>query len=199
MDQFVAYSNACLNRIVDHIGGLDRKADVRKYTDVYQHLLKIQRDALESGCNDDRVERFGREWRVCEPTLSGEQDLSDAGEQPTPEQLEEFKKTVSAWFQVDDEERELRRRAGERRMLKGKLTASVVSFMKRFDIDDLKTRDGTIRFFKREVSLTPNRDVQVKRIIDFFGEEKAEDAESFRAALFEKQRVEKCGIRRLKA
>lgn len=201
MDEFVCFSNACLNRVVDHIGSLDKKTDIRRYTDVYQHLLKIQRDVLESECAPDREDRFRKEWATCEPTLNGsadEQDPADPGEQPTPEQLEEFKKTVAAWFQVDDEERELKRRAGERRMLKGRLTAIVLSFMQRFEIEDLDTRDGKLRFFKREVSRAPNKDLQMKRIIDFFGEEKQDVAESLKSALFQKQRVESLGIRRLK-
>jgi len=202
MDEFVCFSNSCLNRVVDHIGSLEKKADIRRYTDVYQHLLKLQRDALESDCAQDRVERFRKEWGACEPTLTRDSDESEEprepGEQPTADQKEEFKKTVAAWFQVDDEERELKRRASERRMIKGRLTAIVVSFMQRFEIEDLETRDGSLRFFKREVSRIPNKEVQMRRIADFFGEDNAADAESFKCTVFEKQRVESLGIRRLK-
>lgn len=202
MEDFIAFSNACLNRVVDHIGGIDNKSDVRKYTDVYQHLLKVQRAAIESGDNEsDPVRRFHREWAVCEPTLSGvdfQDESSDAGEQPTPEQLQEFKKTVAAWFQLDDEEKELKKRAGEKRMLKGRLTASILSFMQRFDIEDLKTRDGNLRFFKREVKALPSKTVQLQRISEFFGDEKADVFEMFKSRVFQTERVERCGIRRLK-
>lgn len=203
MDAFIARSNAALNRVVDHIGGIENKSDVRKYTDVYQHLLKIQRAAIESGSTEsDAVRRFEREWAVCEPTLSGGAEFDqpgEPGEQPTPEQMEEFKRTVAAWFALDDEEKELKKRAGEKRMLKGRLTASVLSFMQRFDIDDLKTRDGNLRFFRREVTRQPPRAVQMQRINDFFGEDKADLFETFKSKVFQAQRVERCGIRRLKA
>ena len=201
MDGFIARSNACLNRIVDHIGGIDSRSDVRKYTDVYQHLLKVQRAAIEAGCDEGAVARFDREWGVCEPTLHGAEyeEPGEPGEQPTNEQLTEFKKTVSAWFQLDDEEKELRKRAGEKRMLKGRLTASILSFMQRFDIEDLKTRDGNLRFFRREVKRMPNKSTQMQRIMEFFGEDDAERAETFKTRVFETERVEKCGIRRLRA
>lgn len=201
MDGFIAFSNACLNRVVDHIGGIESRSDVRKYTDVYQHLLKVQRAAIEAGCDEASVARFSREWAVCEPTLSGaeHEEPGEPGEQPTPEQITEFRKTVSAWFQLDDEEKELKKKAGEKRMLKGRLTTSILSFMQRFDIEDLKTRDGNLRFFKREVKRMPNRSTQVQRIMDFFGEDKADVAETFTSRVFETERVEKCGIRRLKA
>lgn len=201
MDDFITYSNSCLNKVVDHIGGIESKSDVRKYTDVYQHLLKVQRAAIESRCDDELVARFNREWAVCEPTLNGAEyeDPGEPGEQPTQEQLTEFKKTVSAWFQLDDEEKELKKRAGEKRMLKGRLTASILSFMQRFDIEDLKTRDGNLRFFKREVKKMPNKSIQMQRIMDFFGEDKLDQAETFKTRIFETERVEKCGIRRLKA
>lgn len=202
MDEFISRSNACLNRVVDHIGGIDSKSDVRKYTDVYQHLLKVQRAAIEAGSPEsDAVKRFEREWGVCEPTLNGAEfdEPGEPGEQPTPEQLEEFKKTVSAWFTLDDEEKELKKRAGEKRMLKGRLTASILSFMQRFDIEDLKTRDGNLRLFKREVKQLPPKNVQMQRICDFFGEDKPDLFESFKSRVFQSQRVERCGIRRLKA
>ena len=201
MEEFIDRSNACLNRVVDHISGVENKSDVRKFTDVYQHLLKAQRLAIESGdAESDAVLRFEREWAVCAPAISGyEYDDEETGEQPTPEQLEEFKKTVAAWFSLDDEERELRKRANEKRMLKGRLTASVLAFMSRFDIEDLKTRDGNLRFFRREVKRMPPRTVQLQRISDFFGEDKREVFESFTSRVYEAQRVERCGIRRLKA
>lgn len=202
MDEFIDHSNACLNRVVDHIGGIENKSDVRKYTDVYQHLLKVQRSAIEAGGDEAAVARFDREWAVCEPTLAGGEgyeDDAEPGEQPTPEQLTEFRKTVSAWFQLDDEEKELRKKAGEKRMLKGRLTSSILSFMQRFDIEDLKTRDGNLRFFKREVKKMPTRTTQMQRIMDFFGEDKAEVAETFKTRVFETEKVEMCGIRRLKA
>jgi hypothetical protein len=202
MEEFIARSNACLNRVVDHISGVENKSDVRKFTDVYQHLLKAQRGAIESGTIDsEAVLRFEREWAICAPAITGgyEYDDEETGEQPTPEQLEEFKKTVAAWFSLDDEERELRKRANEKRMLKGRLTSSVLAFMRRFEIEDLKTRDGNLRFFRREVKRMPPRTVQLQRISDFFGEDKLEVIESFTSRVFEAQRVERCGIRRLKA
>eukprot|EP00873_Tetraselmis_striata_P033778 jgi/Tetstr1/454042/TSEL_040961.t1 len=204
MEAFIEHSNACLNRVVDHIGGIQSKSDVRKYTDVYQHLLKVQRAAIEEGRPDsEAVDRFRREWAVCEPTLGGagldEAGEGEAGEQPTAEQLEEFKKTVAAWFQLDDSEKDLKRRASEKRMLKGRLTTGILAFMRRFDIEDLKTRDGNLRFFRREVAKTPPRAVQMQRIVDFFGEDRADMLETFKTRVFEAQRVERCGLRRLRA
>lgn len=202
MEGFTTRSNACLNRVVDHIGGLDSKSDIRKYTDVYQHLLKVQRAALEADGDPELVARFEREWSVCEPTLYGEapdDEPAEPGEKPSQEQLEEFRKTVAAWFQLDDEEKAFKKRAAEKRMLKGRLTASILSFMQRFEIDDLKTRDGNLRFFKREVKKLPPKTVQMQRIADFFGDGQEEQLEEFKTAVFQAERVERRGLRRLKA
>lgn len=198
MDEFIMYSNACLNKIVDHIGSLDNKSDIRKYNDVYQHLMKLQRAAITSE-DEGMQSRFKREWAVCEPTMNGEEsgDYDDEMETPTQEQLEEFKKTVAAWFQLDDEEKELRRKAAERKMLKGRLTTGILNFMQRFDIEDLKTRDGNLRMFKREVKKLPSKSVQMERIQSFFNEDTTR-MEEFKKTVFESERVETCGIRRLK-
>ena len=141
-----------------------------------------------------------REWSVCQPALDGceEYDDSPPSEQPTDQQLAEFRKTVTAWFQLDDEEKELRKRASERAMLKKRLTTTILSFMQRLDIEDLKTRDGNLRFFRKEVKKMPNKSVQLQRISEYFGES-SDDAQRFTMTVFKAETAERCGIRRLKA
>lgn len=196
---FCARSNACLNRVVDHIGSLDNKSDVRKYSDVYQHLLKAQRVALESGCSPDAVDRFEREWAVCETCLGGGSVAPDgvAGESgPSEEQLEEFRRRVAAWFVLDDEERAARRRGAERRMLKKGLSDSIREFMTRHGIDNLETRDGCLASYEREVKSSPNRATQMQRIKEYFAE-RGEDDGAFRTMVFEAGRVTRSGLRRV--
>jgi hypothetical protein len=198
MEDFVTRSSAALNRIVDHIASLESKSDIRKYNDLYLHLLKIQRRAVDAKGDDASRRLFDREWSLCEAALDGAEDYDDSpAEQPTEQQLDEFKKTVAAWFQLDDEEKQLKKRAGERAMLKKRLTSSVVSFMQRFDIEALNTRDGqgTLKFFRREVSKMPAKSVQMQRISDFFGD--PGDAERFATTVFKAETVERCGVRRV--
>lgn len=193
---FSCRSNGCLNRLVDHIGGLDSRADVRKFNDVYQHLLKAQRAALESGCDAAMVDRFDREWAVCETCLGGGAP-PPSGESPSEEQLEEFRRKVSAWFQLDDEERAARRRGAERRLLKSGLTGAIQAFMQRFGIEDLETREGTLRTYEKEVRPVPNRAVQLQRIGEFFAGREA-DLEVFKCKVFEPSPATvRSGIRRL--
>ena len=198
LEEFMMFSNACLNTIVDHIGTIDNKNDMRKFNDMYQHMLKLQRRCVETN-DSESMEQFKREWGMREPAINGSAELDDdeALEQPSEAQLMEFKKTVQAWFQLDDEEKELRRKAGERSMLKKRLTTTILSFMQRFDIEDLKTREGNLRFFKREIRKAPNKNLQLQRIKDYFAD-KPEQADEFTTIVFKTEKEEKCGIRRLK-
>jgi hypothetical protein len=199
MEAFVSRSSAALNHIVDHIATLESKADIRKYNDLYLHMLKIQRRAVDSE-DEAAVELFDREWSVCQPALDGGEAYDDipSAEQPTDQQLSEFRKTVTAWFQLDDEEKELRKRASERAMLKKRITTTILSFMQRFDIEDLKTRDGNLRFFRQEVKKMPKKSVQIQRISEYFSES-SDDAQRFAMTVFRPETAERCGIRRMKA
>jgi hypothetical protein len=198
-DAFAEWSNGCLNRVVDHIGSLEGKADVRRFSDVYQHLLKLQRVALQSGDAATR-ERFAVEYGVCAPVVEPGATLSGdtAADKPTEQQLDEFRKTVRAWFTLDDEERELRKRAGERRMLKGRLTVDILDFMARFRIEDLKTGQGVLRSFRREVAKQPTRAVATRRLYEFFTD-RPEVADSLALTVFQATTEERVGLRRLRA
>lgn len=83
METFVARSSAALNRIVDHISTVENKTDIRKYNDLYLHLLKIQRRAVDSE-DEAAIQLFDREWSVCQPALDGCEDYDDSPRQSNP-------------------------------------------------------------------------------------------------------------------
>ncbi|AUF82132.1 hypothetical protein TetV_040 [Tetraselmis virus 1] len=199
-DNFIDFSNECINKIVDFIGTVESKSDLRKFNDMYQHMFQLQRRCIVTG-DAQSIEQFKREWKIREPVITGhsyEEEDDDYGEEPSQQQLEEFKKTVDAWFQIDDEEKALKKQVAERSLLKKKLTATIVSFMDRYSIDDLNAKDGKLRMFKKQVKKLPSKSVQLQRIEEFFSGQE-EEVQRFNSIVFEAKQEERCGIRRLKA
>jgi hypothetical protein len=87
---------------------------------------------------------------------------------PTNAELETFKGQVRAWIELDNTLKKLQAAARERRATKQQLTEKITSFMARFNIEDLSTRDGKIRF--KTVMVKPNlsRKALQQRLIEAF-------------------------------
>ena len=205
MEAFSNRSNYCLNAIVDHIGTLDNKSDIRRFTGIYQHLMKLQRQVFETQMSPESIRQFDSDWNTCELALRGieadECDGEDEDEQPTKEQLETFKKTVAAWVELDDEEKRLRKAAMEKKTLKDRLSTSISAFMNRYGIEDLDVDAGDkkyrMKYFTRQVKVMPSKAIQLSRISDFFGEN-PDMVKKFHGAVYQTETVTKSGIRRLK-
>lgn len=207
---FYEASSRRLDRCLDHVAASEDGAEKRRCADMYKHLASKQREALIARTPEAR-EAFEREYLACAPAFGfgarreagggdeGEEGLSDGEEVPPPtaEQKEEFKRTVRTFFQVSDEERGLRRRAGELAAVRKRLEAAIVAFMRRFEIENVDTREGKLKCVTRNSRGAPSRTDMEDRIRCFFGEDLTA-AEALRGNLFErKEAVEKVALRRV--
>ena len=79
----------------------------------------------------------------------GEGDGTSSGaivEVPTNEELEDFKNQVRIWLELDNTLRKLKAAVKERQAAKRELTDRILDFMGRYNIEDLNTRDGKLRY-----------------------------------------------------
>jgi len=78
------------------------------------------------------------------PAYGGE----DAEEQKELDEalLAEFKRQVAAWVDLDVEIKRLQIAVRSRREKQGALSESIMDFMSEYEIDDLNTRYGTLRY-----------------------------------------------------
>jgi hypothetical protein len=60
--------------------------------------------------------------------------------------FEDFRQCVRTWVELDDTLRELQAAIRERRRAKVLLSERIMKFMSRYDIEDLNTKNGKIRY-----------------------------------------------------
>ena len=63
---------------------------------------------------------------------------------PSAQEIDEFKRLVSAWVGYDDTVRKLQSAVAERRAAMRALQKSIIDFMRRFNVDALTTAHGRI-------------------------------------------------------
>ena len=112
-------------------------------------------------------------------------------QQPTAEELEEFKTQVAEWTKLDDQVKKLNTAIRERRVHQRALSNGIQSFMAKFGYGNLNTNQGrivyTVRKCKQPVKITEVKKVLLERDQDLAKE------------LFEGDRpvLEKSSIRRI--
>jgi hypothetical protein len=60
--------------------------------------------------------------------------------------LEEFKHQVKMWMEIDNQIKTLQQTVREKRAVREALTPKILSFMSKFNIEDLNTREGKLRY-----------------------------------------------------
>lgn len=78
-------------------------------------------------------------------------DESTFPEQPSDEDLAEFKHEVSEWLKLDEQIKKLNIAVRERRVHQRALAAKVSAFMERYGYDNLVTQHGRIKASVRQV------------------------------------------------
>ncbi len=128
-----------------------------------------------------------------------ESDLSDDDENKFTEDNEEFiefKKNVKEWITLDDDILKLQRAIKERRNKKNELTPKIMDFMGRYEINDLNTNDGKLKYTKSLQTKPLNKDFLISRLGDYFKDfNKGEKAATF--LLENRDKEEKFKLRRV--
>ena len=92
----------------------------------------------------------------------------------------EFKSDVSQWLTLDDDIITLQKAIKERKTKKNELTIKIQDYMNKFQINDLNTQNGKIKFTKSLYTKPLNKQFLISRLGDFFKDfSKGEKAASF--------------------
>ena len=194
---FRAESDACMGRVMEMITSATKAADIRRYSDMYKHLIKLQMVALQNPGRPEHEESFSTHYLACFPEDGAwVEGASDEGDRPTPSQIQDLQRSAKTYCEMDSRERELKARVSEIRSVKSKLSENVMRFMRRYGVDDLEVGDqGKIVYRTRTVKKKPTREQVRERILSFFPED-LETAERLVALVSEEaEAIERESIR----
>jgi hypothetical protein len=92
----------------------------------------------------------------------------------------EFKKNVKEWITLDDDILTLQNAIKERRSKKNELTPKIIDYMDKFEINDLNTNGGKLKFTKSLQTKPLNKQFLISKLGDFFKDfSKGEKVASF--------------------
>jgi len=126
-----------------------------------------------------------------------EQALIDV---PDNTSLEEFKHHVKMWMELDNQVKKMNMLVREKKTVQKALTEKILSFMSRYNIEDLNTKEGKLRY-KVSYSKPQVKKVDMKdKILNYFEHDKELGSKVVEAVFMEedKAKVEKVSLRRLK-
>jgi hypothetical protein len=108
----------------------------------------------------------------------------------------EFKNNVKEWLLLDDDIITLQNAIKDRKVKKNELTPKILEYMEKFEINDLNTNNGKIKFTKSYQTKPLNKQFLISRLGDFFKDfTKGEKAASF--ILENRDKEEKFKLRRV--
>jgi hypothetical protein len=112
------------------------------------------------------------------------------------EEFVEFKDMVKEWITLDDDIIKLRNAIKERTKRKNDITPKIMDFMDKFEINDLNTNNGKLKFTKSLQTKPLNKQFLISRLGDFFKDfSKGEKAATF--ILENRDKEEKFKLRRV--
>ena len=111
--------------------------------------------------------------------------------------LEEFKSHVKDWLELDNQLKRLAAAAKERRKKKNDINLKILEFMGRFNIEDLNTKEGIIRYRKTYVK-EPLSQKTIKTKLEELFKDDLDIFEKVQKIFTERGKIEKASLRRLK-
>lgn len=115
---------------------------------------------------------------------------------PTNNMLDEFKTQVRLWMEIDNNIRKLQQAIRERKELKKQVTEKVLSFMARYNIEDLNTREGKLRYKVTQVKPSVSQRAIKEKLVENYS--KARSCEELLEKVFNSgDRMEKPCLRRV--
>jgi Family of unknown function (DUF5760) len=116
---------------------------------------------------------------------------------PDNEVLDEFKQQVRMYNEIDNQIIKLFAAVKERKAIKKQLTEKILKFMGRYNIEDLNTKDGKLRYRTTTVKPTVSKTEIKQRLIENYG--KVQNIEELTTIIFAHQEpVQKATLRRLR-
>jgi hypothetical protein len=128
--------------------------------------------------------------------LEGSADMQEQPPAPPPsdDYLEEFRSDVRTWLELDNSIRRLQAALKERRAARKAISNRVLSFMDRYSIDDLTTRECVLRYKVSYVRVPLSQSVIKERISTYFESNKTV-AHALNGTLFgNRERKEKTAL-----
>ena len=117
---------------------------------------------------------------------------------PDEGSLESFKAHVRSWMSLDNEIKRLEAVLRERKKLKQELSEKVLDFMSNYNIEDLNTRDGRLRYRVSSVMAPLTQKMIRERVADFLSAKLGAVDGAEIDGLFGRERVDKVSLKRLK-
>ena len=111
--------------------------------------------------------------------------------------LEEFKDNVKQWLELDNQLKRLAAASKERRKKKTDINLKILEFMGKFNIEDLNTKDGIIRYRKTYVK-EPLSQKTIKTKLEELFKDDVENFEKIAKIFTDREKIEKTSLRRLK-
>jgi hypothetical protein len=115
-------------------------------------------------------------------------------ETPDDISLDEFKNQVKMWMQIDSEIKQINIHIKEKRKVQRMLTERILAFMSRYNIEDLNTKEGKLRYKTTYVQPNVKKTDVKKKLLEVAGEDVVK-------AVFDTSttpKIEKVTLRRLK-
>lgn len=122
--------------------------------------------------------------KIEEHIVGGSKEIIN-NETPTEEDISEFKKYVNNYIEIDNDINKLKLAIKERNNLKKELTIYIMKFMSKFNIEDLNTKQGTIRYDVKKVKAPLSHKTIKEKIL----ENKDMSAEELTKLIFDKRDV----------
>lgn len=111
--------------------------------------------------------------------------------------LQEFKDNVKRWLELDNQLKRLAAAAKERRNKKNEINNQILEFMSKFNIEDLNTKEGIIRYKKSYVK-EPLSQKTIKTKLEELFKDQPDIFERIDKIFTDRGKVEKLSLRRLK-
>jgi hypothetical protein len=122
-------------------------------------------------------------------------------ETPDNSTLEEFKHQVKLWMEIDNQIKKLAQISKEKKGVQKVLSEKILAFMARFNIEDLNTKEGKLRYKVTQVKPKEKKEDVKQKLMNYF-EHDRETGKKVIDAVFpgekEQPKVEKVTLRRLK-
>ena len=147
--------------------------------------------------NDNSLEHHNMINNIVDNEIAIDSTSKEMTESMNEALLEEFKSNVKQWLELDNQLKRLAAASKERRKKKDEINRSILEFMSKFNIEDLNTKDGIIRYRKTFVK-EPLSQKTIKNKLEELFKDDQENFEKIEKIFTDREKIEKMSLRRLK-